>query len=42
MSQRMEQLMTGYSDQELAIIHDFLTQSIVVLKEETESLKETA
>ena len=42
MSQRMEQLMAGYSDQELAIIHDFLTQSIVVLKEETESLKKTA
>lgn len=42
MSQRMEQLMAGYNDQELAIIHDFLTQSIVVLKEETESLTETA
>lgn len=41
MSQRMEQLMAGYSDQELAIIHDFLTQSIAVLKEETKKLKET-
>lgn len=42
MSQRMEQLMAGYGDQELAIIHDFLTQSIAVLKEETENLKKTA
>lgn len=41
MSQRMEQLMASYSDQELATIHDFLTQSIAVLREETENLKET-
>ena len=42
MSQRMEQLMASYSEQELATIHDFLTQSITVLQEETENLKETA
>ncbi len=40
MSQRMEQLMAGYSDPELATIYDFLTQSIAVLREETENLKE--
>jgi len=41
MSQRMEQLMASYSDDELATIHNFLTQSIAVLQEETANLKET-
>jgi DNA-binding MarR family transcriptional regulator len=39
MSQQTEQLLSRYSEQELAIIQDFIQRSIVLLQEETNKLK---
>lgn len=39
MGVRMEQLLSHYSTQELALINDFVTQSITILKEETNKLQ---
>ncbi len=39
MGARMEQLLSRYSTQELALINDFVTQSITILKEETNKLQ---
>lgn len=36
---RMEKLLSRYSDQQLALINDFVTQSITVLQEETTNLR---
>lgn len=38
MGQQMEELLSGYSDQELAIIQDFVSRSITVLQAETTKL----
>lgn len=40
MGARMEQLLSRYSAQELALINDFITQSITILHEETTKLRE--
>ena len=40
MGQQMEELLSGYSDQELAIIQDFVSRSIAVLQAETTKLSE--
>jgi DNA-binding MarR family transcriptional regulator len=42
MGARMEQLLSRYSVQELAVIHDFVSQSIIILQEETTKLQETS
>lgn len=39
LGQRMEKLLSRYSDRELATINDFIAQSIVVLQEETTNLR---
>jgi len=41
MGGRMEQLLSRYSVQELALINDFVTHSITILQEETAKLQET-
>ena len=38
-SKQMENLLSGYSEQELAIIQDFVSRSIAVLQEETKNLQ---
>jgi len=40
LGQQMEELLSGYSDQELAIIQDFVSRSIAVLQAETTKLSE--
>jgi DNA-binding MarR family transcriptional regulator len=40
LGQQMEELLSGYSDQELAIIQDFVSRSITVLQAETTKLSE--
>jgi DNA-binding MarR family transcriptional regulator len=40
MGDRMQQLLSRYNAEELAVIHDFVSQSITILQEETTKLQE--